>query len=108
LIFSDSIMQLPEADLSLPGLTAYLSQADHHQVIFMQYREDLELQEHAHEEQWGVVLDGAIDLVIDGVKHKYFKGDRYVIPSGAVHSGKIYAGYADVTFINEPGRYHAK
>jgi len=30
------------------------------------------------------------------------------IPEGMLHSGKIYAGYADVTFFDEPDRYSRK
>ena len=64
--------------------------------------------EHSHESQWGIVLEGKIDLVIEGVKRTYAKGDRYFIPAGVKHSGKIYAGYADITFFNEKDRYKAK
>jgi hypothetical protein len=31
--------------------------------------------------------------------------DLLVIPKGAKHSAKIYAGYADISFFNERGRY---
>jgi hypothetical protein len=36
------------------------------------------------------------------------KGDRYYIPSGVKHFGKIYAGYADITFFNQSDRYSEK
>jgi len=52
-----------------------------------------------------VVLEGKIDLVIEGVKRTYKKGDRVFIPKGAKHSAKIYAGYADISFFNERDRY---
>jgi quercetin dioxygenase-like cupin family protein len=54
------------------------------------------------------VLEGRIDLVIDGELKTYQKGDRYYISSGTVHSGKIYAGYADITFFNQKDRYDIK
>ncbi len=38
----------------------------------------------------------------------YTKGDRYYIPEGVKHSGKIFAGYADITFFDEPNRYTKK
>ncbi|MBT1072907.1 cupin domain-containing protein [Pelotalea chapellei] len=101
----DPIKNLRKADIHLKGITAYLSQAESHQIIFMEFDEDVELQEHSHESQWGVVLEGGIDLVIDGVKQSYAKGDRYFIPQGVRHSGRIYAGYADMTFFNQPDRY---
>ena len=104
-IFPEPIRDLPEADIPLDGLKAYLSQADSHQILFMQFDEDVEIPEHSHEGQWGVVLEGRIDLMIEGVERTYTKGDRVFIPKGARHSGKIYAGYADISFFNESDRY---
>jgi mannose-6-phosphate isomerase-like protein (cupin superfamily) len=104
-IFPDPIRQLPEAALPLRGVRAYLSQADTHQILFMQFGEDDDMPEHAHAAQVGIVLEGRIDLVIDGEKRTYLKGDRYYIPGGARHSGKVYAGFAQVAFFNEPERY---
>ena len=107
-IFPDPVRSLPRADIPLKGIKAYLSQADSHQIIFMEFDEDVELPEHSHESQWGVVLEGRIDLVMDGISRTYTKGDRYFIPQGVRHSGRIYAGYADMTFFNQPDRYKVK
>jgi quercetin dioxygenase-like cupin family protein len=54
------------------------------------------------------VLEGNLDLTIEGVKRTYSKGDRVFIPKGAKHSAKIYAGYADITFFSQKDRYKAK
>jgi quercetin dioxygenase-like cupin family protein len=74
----------------------------------MEFSEDVDLPEHEHESQWGIVLEGEIELVIDGVKHLYRKGDRYFIPKGVKHSGKIFAGYTDMTYFNQKDRYGSK
>ncbi|UCE46871.1 MAG: cupin domain-containing protein [Phycisphaerales bacterium] len=107
-IFPEPIRNLPEADIPLDGLKAYLSQAQTHQILFMQFDKDVEIPEHSHESQWGAVLEGRIDLTIEGVERTYTRGDRVFIPAGARHSAKIYAGYADVAFFNEPNRYKRK
>lgn len=107
-VFPDPIRDLPEADIPIEGITAYLSQSDSHQILFMQFEEDAELPEHSHAAQMGIVLEGKIELVIDGEEHCFTKGDRYYIPEGVKHSGKIYAGYADMTFFNESNRYSTK
>jgi quercetin dioxygenase-like cupin family protein len=107
-IFPEPIRNLPEADIPLKGIKAYLSQSENHQIIFMEFAEDVDLPEHSHADQWGIVLEGRIDLVMEGVKRTYTKGDRYFIPAGTKHSGKIYAGYADITFFNEQDRYKVK
>lgn len=107
-IFPEPIRSLPEADIPLAGIKAYLSQADGHQIIFMEFEEDVDLPEHSHAAQIGVVLEGRIELTIDGETTVYTRGDRYFIPEGVFHSGKIYAGYADITFFDEPNRYSRK
>jgi quercetin dioxygenase-like cupin family protein len=107
-IFEQPIRDLPEADIPLEGIKAYLSQSDSHQIIFMEFGKEVHLPEHAHAAQIGVVLEGKIELTIGGDTFTYTKGDRYFIPEGVVHSGKIFAGYADITFFNEPNRYATK
>lgn len=107
-LFPKEIMNLPEADIPLQGLTAYLSQGENHQILFMQFTEDAELPEHSHECQWGIVLEGKIELTINGETRSYEKNERYYIPKGVKHSAKVYAGYADVTFFDERDRYKSK
>ncbi len=107
-IFPEPISKLPEANIPLPGITAYLSQGNDHQVLFMQFEEDVDLPAHSHKAQVGIVLEGKIELTIGGRDQTFTKGDRYYIPEGVEHSGKIYAGYADVTFFDEPDRYNVK
>ena len=107
-IFPEPIARLAVADVPLGGVCARLSQAATHQILFMEFSEDAELGEHSHEAQWGVVLEGRIDLVIDGQEHTFQKGDRYFIPKGVPHSARIYAGYADITFFNAADRYRPR
>jgi len=107
-IFPEPIRNLPEADIPLSGIKAYLFQAENHQILFMEFSEDVEVPEHSHEAQWGVVLEGKTDLTIDGVERTCSKGDRMFIPKGAKHSARIYAGYADISFFNQKDRYKVR
>jgi len=107
-IFPKPIVDLPEADIPIKGIKAFLSQGSNHQIVFMEFTEDAEVFEHFHESQWGIVLEGKIELTIDGVKKTYVKGDRYFIPKDIKHSAKVYAGYADITFFNQADRYSEK
>lgn len=104
-IFPEPVKSLPEADIPLRGLRAYLSQADDHQILFMEFAEDAELPEHSHEGQFAVVLEGVLELTIDGVQHTFRRGDRYYIPAGVPHSARVHAGYADITFFDQRDRY---
>lgn len=107
-IFPQPIQDLPEANIPIEGIKAYLSQSETHQIIFMEFGNDIDLPEHSHAAQVGFVLEGKIELVINGEKKDYIKGDRYYIPYGVPHSSKIYAGYADISFFNDPKRYSKK
>lgn len=107
-IFPEAISNLPKADIPIEGLEAYLSQGENHQILYMSFSKDFILEEHSHEEQWGVVLEGKIKLNIDGIENVFVKGDRYLIPKGVNHSGEIYAGYADISYFNQKDRYKVK
>lgn len=107
-IFEKPVLDLPKADIPINGCRAYLSQGEGHQIIFMEFSEDADLPPHSHAAQTGFVIEGRIDLNIGGAAHTFIKGDRYFIPEGAVHSGKIYAGYADITFFGQADRYGVK
>lgn len=107
-IFPDPIQKLSLADIPIQGLKAYLSQGDTHQILFMEFTEEVEIPEHSHESQWGAVLAGRIELTIDGEHRVFEKGDHYFIPAGLAHAAKIHAGYADISFFNQPDRYQKK
>ena len=107
-LFPEPIRNLPKVDMPFTGYEAYLSQGENHQIIFMRFSEDVTLPEHSHESQWGIVLEGKIELTIAGATNMYIKGDRYFIGKDVKHSGKIFAGYADMTFFNQKDRYSAK
>ena len=107
-VFPEPILNMPQADIPIAGANAYLSQGTDHQLLFMQFAQDVPLPEHAHADQWGIVLEGKIELCIDGDVRSYQKGDRYFIPAGVKHAGKIFAGYADITFFGQKDRYLVK
>jgi len=107
-LFPEPVKNLPKADMPFTNYEAYISQGENYQIIFMQFGEDVNLPEHDHECQWGIVLEGKIELIINGEKNTYVKGDRYFIGKSVKHSGKIFAGYADITFFNQKDRYNTK
>jgi quercetin dioxygenase-like cupin family protein len=107
-IFPKPITDLPEADVPINGIKAWLSQGPDHQVVFMEFSEDVAVPEHSHESQWGIVLEGKIELEIDGLKNTYVKGDRFYIPKNVSHSARIFAGYASIEFFNQVDRYKEK
>ena len=105
-LFPEPIVNLPRADIPLPGVKAYLAQGESHQIVFMEFAEDAVVPDHAHGAQWGVVMAGTIMLTVAGEERSYGAGEHYFIPAGAVHAAKISAGYADISFFAERDRYH--
>lgn len=102
------ISKFPMADIPLNGLTSRLIQAGEQQFIFMEFEEDVDIPPHSHNAQWGVVLDGEMEITIGGKVHLLKKGDSYFIEKDEVHSAKIKAGYKDLTLFNQTNRYLAK
>ena len=107
-IFPEIITNLPEADIPFEGLKSYLLQGESQQIVFMSFAEDAEVPEHSHEAQWGVILDGEIELTIDGDKRICRRGETYFIPKDVPHSAKIRKGYKDLTLFDQPDRYQVK
>jgi len=68
-IFPNPIKNLPQADIPIDGATAYLSQSETHQILFMDFRNNVDLSEHSHAAQMGIVLEGKIELIINGKKY---------------------------------------
>ena len=107
-VFPEPILNLPKADVPLEGVTAYLVQGDHTQIVFMEFEKDVEVPPHSHESQWELVIKGTVDLNLEGIKRTYRKGDSFFIPKGAIHAATVHAGYACVAFFNEARRYKKK
>jgi quercetin dioxygenase-like cupin family protein len=102
------ITNLPEAEIPIEGLRSHIFQGQNQQMVFMSFENDVEVPEHCHEAQWGVVFDGETELTIDGRKRRLGKGDTYFIPKDVQHSAKITKGYKDLTLFNQKDRYKAK
>lgn len=106
--FPEMIERHPNADIPIKGLMSKLVQADDQQFVFMEFEEDIEVAEHSHNAQWGVVLEGEMELSIEGVSRTLGKGDTYYIEKDSVHSAKIKKGYKDLTLFDQKDRYKTK
>lgn len=106
----DIITRLPEVDLPYPpdGMRAHLLQSEQGQVVFFQVFEAAVIPPHSHGGQWGTVLEGTVELTIDGRTRLLGPGDSYYIPAGAVHGAKLAAGTKFLDFFEETGRHKPK
>ena len=51
-------------------------------AMFYEIPDGVEVPEHAHGAQWGVVLEGAVEFTIGGETRTYRRGDTYFVPDG--------------------------
>jgi quercetin dioxygenase-like cupin family protein len=103
--FPEIVTRHSAANLGLEGIESHLLQAGDQQLVFMSFDRDVEVPEHAHAAQWGVVLDGRMELTVEGERRLLQRGDSYFIPADARHSARIHRGYRDVTLFDQSDRY---
>ncbi len=106
--FPEFVRRLPRADLPFEGLRGWLLQSDWGQVLFNESDIELSVPAHAHGSQWGTVIDGKIELTIDGKKRLYKRGDSYFIPANTTHSARIFPGFRAVDYFADKDRYQPK
>ncbi|VBB45692.1 conserved hypothetical protein [uncultured Paludibacter sp.] len=103
--FPEIIDRHPSAEIPLRGVESRLIQAGNQQFVFMEFSEDAEVPTHSHNAQWGVVLDGEMELTINGEVKLLKKGDSYYIDKDVPHSAKISKGFKDLTLFDQSDRY---
>ncbi|MCG8406882.1 MAG: cupin domain-containing protein [Phycisphaerales bacterium] len=106
--FPELITKLPEADIPFSGVRGWISQAADHQMVFFDIEPIGEIAPHSHGEQWGVVIQGEMELTIDGQTRRYGPGDTYHIPAGAVHGANFLSHFQAIDFFADVDRYKPK
>jgi len=106
--FPRLITKLPQANIAFKGVKGWLSQAKDHQLVFMDIAPIGEVAPHAHGAQWGIVVEGEMELTIGGKKHVFRKGDSYFIPKGTVHSARFTTRTFVIDFFADRNRYRPK
>jgi mannose-6-phosphate isomerase-like protein (cupin superfamily) len=107
--YPDVITRLPEAQVAFKGVRAWIMQGDCNQLVFFEFAEGIDLPDHNHTyPQWGMVIDGKMELRIDGKPRICQKGDEYCIPVGAMHGAKFLRHTRVMDFFSEKCRYKPK
>ncbi|WP_321298257.1 cupin domain-containing protein [Marinifilum fragile] len=107
-IYPDMIKNLPEADIPFNGVRGWVAQGENHQIVFFDIEPIGEVPRHSHGAQWGMVIDGDMDLTINEETQKYRKGDHYFIPDGVLHSAKFNRRTIVMDYFAERDRYKLK
>jgi quercetin dioxygenase-like cupin family protein len=103
--FPDFIKKLPRANITVNGLNGWLLQSNDGQMLFNESEVETIVPEHSHGDQWGIVIDGIIELTVNGKTNKYSRGDSYFIAGGTVHSARIYPGFRAIDYFKDKDRY---
>lgn len=105
--YPNIITHLPAADIPFSDsqVKTHVLPSAHGMLIFFDFFQDIEIPAHSHGGQWGTVLAGAVEMIIDQKTRHYTTGDTYFIPSGTVHEVHIKAGTKAIDFFEESDRY---
>ena len=91
------------------GTRAWIMQSDRNQLVFFEFEAGMNLPDHNHTyPQWGMVIDGEMELRIDGKPRVCKRGDEYLIPVGAMHGARFIERTRVMDFFSEKSRYKPK
>jgi quercetin dioxygenase-like cupin family protein len=108
ILYPPMIEKLPEIAVPVPGVQGRLFQGTEMQAVFFSVETAAEIPPHAHQAQWGVVLEGEMELTVEGQARRYRRGDSYFIPAGAQHGVRILTPLKVLDVFDEPARYQPK
>jgi len=106
--FTTLITGLPQADIPVEGVRAWILAAEGRQIAFFDIDPIGAVAEHTHEEQWGIVVEGEMSLTIGGVTKVYRQGDSYRIPAGVPHGATFASHFRAIDVFATATRYRAK
>lgn len=106
--YPDLITSLPQAELPLAGAQAWLLDGAPRQVAFFRLEPGSAVPDHAHGAQWGIIVEGEVEMTIAGERRTYRKGDCYLIPEGVTHSARCEAGALALDVFADAKRYRPR
>jgi len=106
--YPEMILGLPQADIPFEGVKGWIMQDEKVSAVFFELDPIGKVPDHSHCAQWGMVLEGKMNLTIDGKTSTYMKGDRYFIPKGIIHSAEFLTKCYVIDFFADPDRYKKK
>ena len=98
----------PEIEIPLPGVRGWLLQGTDQQAVFVEFPETVEVPEHAHSDQWEIVVAGRVELHRAGGSEVFTAGDNFFVPAGQPHAATVHAGYKALIVFDEPDRYRPR
>ena len=106
--FPEFIRALPRVDSPLASLRGWMLQTGQALAMFYEIPDGVDVPEHAHGAQWGVVLEGAVEFTIGRETRTYGAGETYFVPAGVQHRALIHPGYVGIDVFADADRYSAR
>jgi quercetin dioxygenase-like cupin family protein len=106
--FPEFIENLPRADLPVEGIRGWLLNGENGQLLFLRADQKTIIPEHKHGDQWGIVIEGEVELTIGGKTATYRQGDSYFIPAGTLHKAVLYKGFRALDYFADKDRYQTR
>jgi quercetin dioxygenase-like cupin family protein len=107
--YPNVIKNLPEADIPSEGIKAWTLQGETHQLVFYQMETNAIIPEHIHEyAEWGMVIEGEIELTVEGKTRNVKKGDEWLTPARAKHKWASLTKSRVIGLFSERARYRTK
>lgn len=106
--FPEFIRSLPQVDSPLASLRGWMLQTGEALAMFYEIPDGVEVPEHAHGAQWGVVIEGAVEFTIGGESRTYGPGDTYYVPASVAHNAVIHPGFVGIDVFADADRYTAR
>jgi mannose-6-phosphate isomerase-like protein (cupin superfamily) len=95
--FGEPVVRLPQARLG--GARVYVHDNGTGQVLFIEAPADgpdVVVATHTHGDEWGVVVEGEIEMTIDGRVEVHGPGTPHQIPAGVPHSFRFRPGTSSI------------
>ena len=100
--FPESVHRLPHR--ALAGIDVYVHDDGRSQVLFMELPPDrpaAEVARHTHDVEFGIVVEGAIEMNLDGRVERHGPGSSHLIPAGLPHSFRFEPGTCSIHYFVE-------
>lgn len=100
--FPESVRRLPKGNLA--GIDIYIHDNGSSQVLFFELppgRPEVSVPIHTHDVEWGVVVEGRIDMTIDGRTEAHPAGTTHWIPAQVPHSFRFHPGTSSIHYFVE-------
>ena len=76
--YPEIIRNLPEIEINREGIKGWLLQDENHQLVFFEIQTTAKIPEHSHGAQWGIVIDGEMNLTLMDQK-RFIKKEIHII-----------------------------